>query len=89
MLFNSMIHEKPYHNLNVSQELHGCFQLMLWNYGFHEINEIPYFIFYNLYICFTSIYYKVISFRLWEEIRGTKTSHHGPYIVGYRRATYT
>jgi len=39
MLFNSMIHEKSYHNLNISfikkkffkeelQVLHGCLQLM-------------------------------------------------------------
>jgi len=40
-----MIHEKPYHNLNILQELHGCFQLMLWNCGFHVINVIPGFIF--------------------------------------------
>lgn len=56
MLFNSMIHEKPYHNLYNRQELHGCFQLMLWNYGFHKTNEIPYFIF--------IVYNKVIFFHI-------------------------
>lgn len=60
MLFNSVIHEKPYHNLNVIkilagfivsldliiQALHGCFQLMLWNCGSDRvINEYPGFIY--------------------------------------------
>lgn len=57
MLFNSMIHEKPYHNLKINfQALHGCFQLMLWNYGFHVINVIPGFIFVFYYKAFNPKY---------------------------------
>jgi len=76
-----MIHEKPYHNLNILQELHGCFQLMLWNCGFHEINAIPGFIFF--------FYYDKAFDPGFGKKKGTKTSHHGLDIVGYRRATYS
>jgi len=46
----------------------------------HEINVIPYFIFGVL-----TIKYLILEFG---KKKGTKTSHHGLDIVGYRRATY-
>lgn len=92
-LFNSMTHEKPYHNLNscflyiskyiitsITQVLHGCLQLMLWNCGLvHVINENP---------CFICKLKKIKYFAfIWVMIKGIKTSHHGLDVVGYRRAT--
>jgi hypothetical protein len=32
---------------------------------------------------------KVVLLRVLKKKKGTKTSHHGPDIVGYRRAAYT
>jgi len=92
-----MIHEKPYHNLNVNnkllliQVLHGCFQLMLWNCGFvRVINRNPCFIckIFNDYVNH-SYYDKAVTSLCKDVLEGTKTSHHGLDIVGYRRATYS
>jgi hypothetical protein len=131
-LFNSMIHEKSYHNLNrinlsnrlvvtycwkvkllllifiigekviiikydkfifsitlcighhetyrslFIQVLHGCFQLMLWNCGkSHVINVNPSSICKNIMI---ELNHPLIL----DLITGTKTSHHGLNIVGWK-----
>ena len=96
MWFNSMIREEPYQGLNVDWQivktvflrtiykvLHGCRQLVPWGVGLSPITSAtPIF-----------SYQRVMSGTLeklpgqTERKVGMTSNHHGPYVLGYTRAT--
>ncbi len=96
MWFNSMIREEPYQDLNVKRPieksiffrtiykvLHGCRQLVPWGVGLSPITSAtPIF-----------SYQRVMSGTLkklpvqTERKVGMTSNHHGPYVLGYTRAT--
>jgi hypothetical protein len=96
MWFNSMIREEPYQGLNVKRPverstffrtiykvLHGCRQLVPWGVGLSPITSAT-----PISSC-----QRVMSGTLerlpvqTERKVGMTSNHHGPYVLGYTRAT--
>ena len=96
MWFNSMIREEPYLGLNVDWQigkpvflrtvykvLHGCRQLVPWGVGLSPITSAT-----PIFSC-----QRVMSGTLerlpvqTERKVGMTSNHHGPYVLGYTRAT--
>ena len=97
MWFNSMIREKPYLGLNVSDRcrkvpspqgaqnkvLHGCRQLVPWGVGLSPATSAT-----PIFSCH-QVMLGTLEKLPTQVVRkaGTTSSHHGPYAQGYTRAT--
>ena len=96
MWFNSMIREEPYQGLNVDWQvwkqtflrtiykvLHGCRQLVPWGVRLSPATSATPIISCQRLKTGTLM-------RLPTQVErkvGTTSSHHGPYVLGYTRAT--
>ena len=96
MWFNSMIREEPYQGLNVScidqrwsflrttyKVLHGCRQLVPWGVRLSPITSAT-----PVVSCQQVMLGTLARLPVQTERKvGTTSNHHGPYVLGYTRAT--
>ena len=96
MWFNSMIREEPYQGLNVDWQvwkqtflrtiykvLHGCRQLVPWGVRLSPITSATPIVSYQHVMVGTLTRLPVQTARK----VGMTSNHHGPYVLGYTRAT--
>ena len=96
MWFNSMIREEPYQGLNVDWQiwkqiflrtiykvLHGCRQLVPWGVRLSPITSATPIVSYQRVKAGTLARLPVQTVRK----VGMTSNHHGPYVLGYTRAT--
>ena len=96
MWFNSMIREEPYQGLNVScmdqrwfflrttyKVLHGCRQLVPWGVRLSPITSAT-----PIVSCH-QVKLGTLAKLPVQTVRkvGMTSNHHGPYVLGYTRAT--
>ena len=96
MWFNSMIREEPYQGLNVVWQgwkhlflrtdykvLHGCRQLVPWGVRLSPITSA------TLVVSCQRVMSGTLARLPVQTVRkvGTTSNHHGPYVLGYTRAT--
>ena len=96
MWFNSMIREEPYQGLNVScidqrwsflrttyKVLHGCRQLVPWGVRLSPITSA------TLTVSCQHVKMGTLTGLPVQTARkvGMTSNHHGPYVLGYTRAT--
>ena len=96
MWFNSMIREEPYQDLNVScmiqkwiflrttyKVLHGCRQLVPWGVRLSPITSAT-----PIVSCH-QVKLGTLAKLPVQTVRkvGMTSNHHGPYVLGYTRAT--